>query len=171
MEQFLKCGYVDNKRLFPMTEGSPQGGLISPTYANMTLDGLERLLLERYSTSSTGHYNPNYNKHKVHLCRYADVFIVTANSKEVLEEIKYVVEEFMNERGLKLSEEKAVIASIKDGFDFLGWNFRKLKGKLLIQPSAKSKKKITEKLSQTVKYYREAKQEFLIVKLNQITKG
>lgn len=171
MEQFLKCGYVENKRLFPMTEGSPQGGLISPTYANMTLDGLERLLLERYSTSSTGHYNPNYNKYKVHLCRYADVFIVTANSKEVLEEIKYVIEEFMNERGLKLSEEKAVIASIKDGFVFLRWNFRKFKGKLLIQPSAKSKKKITEKLSQTVKYYREAKQEFLIVKLNQITKG
>ena len=72
MRQFLRCGYVENKRLFPTTEGSPQGGLISPTYANMTLDGLERLLLERYSTSSTGHYHPNYNKHKVHLCRYAD---------------------------------------------------------------------------------------------------
>ena len=41
MRQFLRCGYVENKRLFPTTEGSPQGGLISPTYANMTLDGLE----------------------------------------------------------------------------------------------------------------------------------
>ena len=171
MKQFLKCGYVDNRRLFPTTDGSPQGGLISPAYANLTLDGLEKLLLERYSTSSTGHYNANYNKHKVHLCRYADDFIVTANCKEVLEEIKHVVEEFMNERGLKLSEEKTVITNIKDGFDFLGWNFRKFKGKLLIQPSAKSKKKITEKLSQTVKYYRGAKQELLIVKLNQITKG
>ena len=64
MRQFLRCDYVENKRLFPTTEGSPQGGLISPTYANMTLDGLERLLLERYSTSSTGHYHPNYNKHE-----------------------------------------------------------------------------------------------------------
>lgn len=69
MKQFLKCGYIDNKRLFPTTGGSPQGGLISPDYANLTLDGMEALLRKRYSTSSTGHYNPNYNKHKVHLCR------------------------------------------------------------------------------------------------------
>ena len=171
MRQFLRCGYVENKRLFPTTEGSPQGGLISPTYANMTLDGLERLLLERYSTSSTGHYHPNYNKHKVHLCRYADDFIITADCKEVLEDVKRVVEEFMKERGLKLSEEKTATTNINDGFDFLGWNFRKFKGKLLIQPSTKSKKKITKKLSQTVRYYRESKQELLIVKLNQITKG
>ena len=171
MRQFLKCGYVENKRLFPTTEGSPQGGLISPTYANMTLDGLERLLLERYSTSSTGHYHPNYNKHKVHLCRYADDFIITADCKEVLEDVKQVVEEFMKERGLKLSEEKTATTNINDGFDFLGWNFRKFEGKLLIQPSTKSKKKITKKLSQTVRYYRESKQELLIVKLNQITKG
>lgn len=171
MKQFLKCGYVDNKRLFPTTEGSPQGGLISPTYANLTLDGLEKLLLKRYSTSSTGHYHPNYNKHKVHLCRYADDFIITANCKEILEDVRQVVEEFMNERGLKLSDEKTVITNINDGFDFLGWNFRKFKGKLLVQPSAKSKKKITEKLSQTVKYYRGANQELLIAKLNQITKG
>lgn len=171
MKQFLRCGYVDNKKLFPTTEGSPQGGLISPTYANLTLDGLEKLLLERYSTSSTGHYHPNYNKHKVHLCRYADDFIITADCKEVLEEVKQMTEEFMKERGLKLSEEKTVTTNINDGFDFLGWNFRKFKGKLLVQPSTKSKKKITQKLSQTVKYYREAKQELLIVKLNQITKG
>ena len=171
MRQFLKCGYVENKRLFPTTGGSPQGGLISPTYANMTLDGLERLLLERYSTSSTGHYHPNYNKHKVHLCRYADDFIITADCKEVLEDVKQVVEEFMKERGLKLSEEKTATTNINDGFDFLGWNFRKFEGKLLIQPSTKSKKKITKKLSQTVRYYRESKQELLIVKLNQITKG
>lgn len=77
----------------------------------------------------------------------------------------------MKERGLKLSEEKTATTNINDGFDFLGWNFRKFKGKLLIQPSTKSKKKITKKLSQTVRYYRESKQELLIVKLNQITKG
>lgn len=171
MKQFLKCGYIDNKRLFPTTEGSPQGGVISPTYANLTLDGMEALLRKRYSTSSTGHYNPNYNKYKVHLCRYADDFIVTANNRDILMEVKEVLSEFMSKRGLKLSEEKTVITNINDGFEFLGWNFRKYKGKLLVQPSAKSKKKITEKLSQTVKYYREAEQGLLIAKLNQITKG
>ena len=64
MEQFLKCGYVDRRILFPTEEGSPQGGLISPIYANLTLDGMEKLLLEKYSASSTGYVHPNYNREK-----------------------------------------------------------------------------------------------------------
>ena len=161
MRQFLKCGYIDRKKLFPTEEGSPQGGLISPTYANLTLDGLEDLLQKEYSTSSTGHYNANYNKHKVHLCRYADDFIITSDSEEVLREVKILVESFMETRGLKFSEEKTVITNINAGFDFLGWNFRKFKGKLLIQPSVKSKKKVTQKLSQTIKTYCQAEQDLL----------
>ena len=58
-------------------------------------------------------------------------------SDERCEDVKRVVEEFMKERGLKLSEEKTATTNINDGFDFLGWNFRKFKGKLLIQPSTK----------------------------------
>ena len=171
MLQFLKCGYVYGRRLFPTEEGSPQGGLISPTYANMTLDGLEKLLLDRFSTSRTGHYNPNYNHHKVHLCRYADDFIVTADNQDVLLQVKKMVEEFLAVRGLQLSDEKTVITNINDGFDFLGWNFRKYNGKLIIKPSSKSKKKITQKLSQTIKHFRQADQDLLISKLNEITKG
>src|SRR5699024_6019994 len=156
------------RTLFPTEEGSPQGGLISPTYANLTLDGMEELLLKKYSASSTGYIHPNYNKEKVHLCRYADDFIVTAENREILLEIQQTIEKFMEERGLKLSDEKTVITNINDGFDFLGWNFRKFKGKLLIQPSRKSKQKVTKSLSRTVKYYHEASQELLIRKLNQI---
>lgn len=77
----------------------------------------------------------------------------------------------MGERGLKLSEEKTVITNINDSFDFLGWSFRKFRGKLLIQPSRKSNQKVTKSLSRTVKYYQEASQELLIIKLNQITRG
>lgn len=171
MKQFLKCGYVDKRQLFPTTSGSPQGGLISPSYANLTLDGLEKLLMEKYSTSSTGHYNPNYNRHKIHLCRYADDFIVTANDKEVLREVKLLIRDFLMERGLRLSDEKTLITNIRDGFDFLGWNFRKFNGKLLIQPSKKSKKKVTRTLSNIIKESKTAKQESLIFKLNPITKG
>ena len=64
--------------------------------------------------------------------------------KETLLEIQQTIEKFMEERGLKLSDEKTVITNINDGFDFLGWNFRKFKGKLLIQPSRKSKQKVTK---------------------------
>lgn len=109
MRQFLKCGYIDRKILFPTRGGSPQRGLISPTYANLTLDGMEALLLNKYSASSTGHIHPNYNRHKVHLCRYADDFVVTADNKETLIKIQDTIERFMEERGLRLSAEKTVI--------------------------------------------------------------
>ena len=96
---------------------------------------------------------------------------MTAKNKETLLEIQQMIEKFMEERGLKLSDEKTVITKIEDGFDFLGWNFRKFKGKLLIQPSKKSKQKVIKSLSRTIKYYHEASQELLIIKLNQITRG
>ncbi len=41
LQQWLKAGFIDKKRLFPTEQGTPQGGIISPTLANLTLDGLE----------------------------------------------------------------------------------------------------------------------------------
>ena len=122
-------------------------------------------------TVRVGHYNPNYNKHKVHLCRYADDFIVTSNCREILIEIQQILMEFMKERGLKLSEEKTVITHIEEGFDFLGWNFRKFKGKLIIKPSPKSMRKVTKKISEIIKNNRTTKQEILIQRLNQVLIG
>ncbi|MCB6722266.1 reverse transcriptase domain-containing protein, partial [Bacteroides fragilis] len=133
-------GFVFNKELFPTEEGTPQGGIISPTLANMTLDGLQTMLAEKYHkkfvTRKTTTYYP-----KVHLVRYADDFIITGRNKEALEEIKPLVVDFLKERGLTLSEEKTKITHIDDGFDFLGYNIRKYKGVLLIKPSKKSLKK------------------------------
>jgi hypothetical protein len=76
---------------------------------------------------------------KVHMIRYANDFIITGISKELLEnEVKPLVEAFLSVRGLKLSHEKTTITHIDEGFDFLGWNARKYGGKLLIKPSRKS---------------------------------
>ena len=44
LQKWLKCGFVDTNKLFPTEEGTPQGGSISPTLMNMTLDGMERIL-------------------------------------------------------------------------------------------------------------------------------
>ena len=142
MKEFMRCGYVEKGKLYPTIEGSPQGGVISPTYANMVLDGLEPMILDVYWRSKVKRtFSVKYNAHKVHVVRFADDFIVTASDKETLKEIKPMIERFLEERGLRLSEEKTVITHINDGFDFLGWNFRKFKGKLIIKPSHKSMKK------------------------------
>jgi len=115
LRQWLKAGYLDKHVLHPTEEGTPQGGPLSPVAANLTLDGLETLLWERYHTTKKG------RSHKVNFVRFADDFIITGASREVLEdEVKPLVEHFMAERGLELSQEKTVITHIEDGFDFLG---------------------------------------------------
>ena len=63
---------------------------------------------------------------KVHLVRYADDFIISGSSRELLEdEVKPLVADFLKTRGLELSPEKTSITHIDEGFDFLGWNVRK----------------------------------------------
>ena len=100
LKEFMKCGYIDKGQLFPTTEGSPQGGVISPTYANMVLDGMEPMILDVYWRSRVKKtLSVKYNNHKVHMVRFADDFIVTASDKGTLEEIKIMIEKFLEQRG------------------------------------------------------------------------
>ena len=103
--------------------------------------------------------------------RYSDNFIVTAKTKEIAEEAKELIKTFLKSKGLELSEEKTLITHINDGFDFLGWNFRKYKGKLFIKPSKKSLLKVTEKISKIIKKGTSWTQEALIKTLNPIITG
>jgi len=48
LQKWLKAGYIENRTLFPTEAGTPQGGIISPTLANLTLDGLGMLLAEHF---------------------------------------------------------------------------------------------------------------------------
>ena len=167
--KWLKSGVVFNRLLQPTTEGTPQGGIISPTLANASLDGMERMLKEKYKAKYVDGklYHP-----KVNLVRYADDFIVTADKRETLEEIKDMLTDFLGKRGLTLSEEKTLITHIDDGFDFLGFNVRKYRGTLLIKPSKKSQKRFTEKLHEVIfKRNKAVKQQDLIEQLNPVLRG
>ena len=170
LEKWLKCGYVETRKLFPTDEGAPQGGTISPTLMNMTLDGLERLLQERLPTRQKVNGRTHFNK--LNFVRYADDFIITGESPKFLrDKVLPIVKEFLTERGLQLSEEKTVITHIEDGFDFLGKNIRKYNGKLLIKPSKTSVKSFLEKVRRIIKGNKSTKQETLIRKLNPVIRG
>ncbi|MDQ2166448.1 group II intron reverse transcriptase/maturase [Vibrio anguillarum] len=126
LEQWLKSGYVDKGLFYDTDEGTPQGGIISPTLMLMTLAGIEQQIKSTALKKGA----------KANFIGYADDFVVTCSSKEVLvNDIKPLIAGFLAERGLALSEEKTKISHIDDGFDFLGFNHRKYKGKLLIKPS------------------------------------
>ncbi len=174
LEKWLKAGYIDRHVFHSTEEGTPQGGIISPVLANMTLDGLEKLLWNTFphNTKRGGKY---YNT-QVNFIRYADDFLITGRSKELLEqEVKPLVEQFMRERGLQLSAEKTVITHIEEGFDFLGQNVRKYKAgkryKLLIKPSKKNVKAFLEKVRAVVKANKALSAGKLVVKLNPIIRG
>ncbi|MDF6666664.1 reverse transcriptase domain-containing protein, partial [Escherichia coli] len=112
------------------------------------------------------------SKLKVNVVRYADDFVITGNTPELLEnEIKPWVEQFLAVRGLSLSTEKTRIVNIAEGFDFLGWNFRKYSGKLLIKPSKKNAQAFYRKAKAVISANKAVRQEDLIRMLNPILRG
>ena len=173
LKQFLKAGFIFRGEMFPTDDGTPQGGVISPILANMTLDGMQMMLAKKFDVNANGEFSEFFhNKHKVNLVRYADDFIVTAATKEIAEEAKGLIRDFLAPRGLELSEEKTLITHIDDGFDMLGWTFRKFKGKLIVKPSKKAVKTFTANLHETILGTGKAwKQDDLIQKLNQQIRG
>jgi len=125
------------------------------------LDGLEGLIKEITKPSD-----------KVHYVRYADDFIVTGSTKEVLEnKIKPAIETFLKERGLELSQEKTNITHINVGVDFLGFNIRKYGGKLLIKPANKNVLSFLRDIRALIKESKTAKTEELILRLNARIRG
>ena len=170
LSKWLKAGYLEDRQWFPTEAGTPQGGIISPAIANWTLDGLQRQLA--IACGQPRWIGGKQVSSKINFVRYADDFIVTGPSKEVLEnEVRPVIERFLRERGLLLSPEKTQITHISEGFDFLGQNVRKYKGKLLIKPSKKNVQAFLTKIRSIISENRTAKQQNLIGLLNPVIKG
>src|SRR5262249_43569639 len=147
LHKWLKAGFIDKHVLHATEAGTPQGGVCSPVLANLTLDGLEIRLRQRFPKT-----NHPGQQAKVNLVRFADDFIITGATKELLQdEIKPIVEAFLQERGLALSPEKTCITHITDGFDFLGQNIRTYNDKLIIKPSRKNIKKFLTNIRKVIK--------------------
>ena len=169
LQKWLNAGYVENRTLFPTDAGTPQGGIISPTLANMVLDGLEKLLDQTFRKKEV---EGKIQSPMINFIRYADDFIITGATKDVLENgVRPLVEQFLHERGLQLSPEKTCITHIDEGFDFLGQNLRKFGGKLLIKPSKKNTHAFLEKVRRIIDANESASQEDLIGMLNPIIRG
>jgi RNA-directed DNA polymerase len=166
--KWLKAGYLEKQVLFATTEGTPQGGIISPVLANRTLDGLQQLLTDRSGPTRSRH-----KECKVHLVRYADDFIITGTSRLLLQyEVQPLVAHFLAERGLELSHEKTRITHIEDGFDFLGQTIRRYpNGKVLTKPSKRSVQTFLAKIQETIDNSGSMTVGDMIRRLNQQIKG
>jgi RNA-directed DNA polymerase len=161
LEQWLKAGYLDKGTLYSTLAGTPQGGIISPVLANMTLDGLEAAVRKAVPRRT-----------KVNVIRYADDFVITGSSQEVLRDKVFpAVGAFLRERGLALSEEKTRITPIEQGFDFLGQNLRKYGDKLLIMPAKTAVQAIVAKTKEIIRTHRGEQTAAMIGKLNPVIRG
>ena len=161
LEKWLGAGYVEEGITYPSRKGTPQGGIISPTLANMTLDGLEEVVRNAVPRRS-----------RVNFVRYADDFVITGKSKRLLvQNVKPAVEAYLAERGLALSEEKTVITYIKDGFSFLGQTFRKHGRTLHITPAIEGVLALKRKIGGIIRKHVSAPMPVLIKKLNASLRG
>jgi RNA-directed DNA polymerase len=161
LQKWLKAGYVESGITYPTRKGTPQGGIISPMLANMTLDGLEEAVKSAVPRRS-----------RVNFIRYADDFIITGKSKRLLRKnIIPAVEEFLSERGMVLSEEKTIITYIKKGFTFLGQTFRKHGRVLHITPAKEGVLALIRKVGNLIRKHVSAPMPVLIKKLNESLRG
>jgi RNA-directed DNA polymerase len=150
LKAWLKAGYVEAEIFHATESGTPQGGVISPLLANIALDGMEQLLARhtkrREYPVKTGKWAGRVVRKCVRVygyVRYADDFIVTAETKEELEAVLPEIEAWLAERGLQLNKEKTQIRHITEGFNFLGFHIRRYGRKTLTKPQ---KEKVQAKL-------------------------
>jgi len=162
LRKWLKAGYIEEGKWYPGRKGTPQGGIISPTIANMVLDGMEQAIKDALP----------FRRCRVNFIRYADDFIVTAKSKTlIVKHIRPAIERFLAERGLELSAEKTVITHIQDGFTFLGQTFRKTGRVLHITPAKEGVLALQRKVGELIRKHVSAPMPVLIKKLNQTLRG
>lgn len=148
---FLKAGFIFGKELFPTEHGVSLGMSISQIIANMSLDGLQKIIFDLQFSKSINYSNGNF-------IRYADDIIVTSKTREFAIKIKSAIERFLSIRGMKLSEKKTKIVHISQGFDFLSRHYYKQDGIFYVIPSSKAIKSFEDNL-----------QNFIINKSKQIS--
>ncbi len=117
LEQWLKSGAILDGQYRKTDEGTPQGGIISPTLSNIALNGLEPTILKEFEKT-----RKRSNNAKVKVIRYADDVVITGKDQETLLRSKEIMEKFIAKRGLELNQMKTRITSIDDGIDLLGFN-------------------------------------------------
>ena len=188
---WLKSGVMDGKQLFPTSEGTPQGGVISPLLANIALHGMEERIKQIAETLPGAKIN---NRSALSLIRYADDFVILHEDLTVVQRCKQVISEWLNGIGLELKPSKTrLVHSLNKhegqdaGFNFLGFNVRQypvgkyntgcnthgkpLGFKTLIKPSKEKVKVHYDHLASVIKQHNAAPQAALIAQLNPIIRG
>ena len=184
IKAWLKAGWVFEGNKEDSDFGTPQGSVISPLLANVALHGMENRMTQ-LANSLKG--NKFKNQSSLTFVRYADDFVCLHPDKEVIDKAKVILQEWLKEVGLEVSDRKTRVTHTSSGFDFLGFNIRQYKVgkhksgksrngnrlgfKTLIMPSKDKAKKHYEKIADVISSHLSAPQKALVLKLNPIIRG
>jgi RNA-directed DNA polymerase len=195
IKAWLNSGVMDGKQLFPTSEGTPQGGVISPLLANIALHGMEERIKQIANTLPTPRgRSKRGNRGSLSLIRYADDFVILHEDLTVVQRCKEIISEWLNGIGLELKPSKTRLAHTLHkhdgqdaGFNFLGFNIRQYpKGKYntgcnphgkplgfktFIKPSKEKVKIHYDHITQVIDQHKIAPQAALITHLNPIIRG
>jgi RNA-directed DNA polymerase len=167
VRRWLKAGVIEDGRFTPTGEGTPQGGVVSPCLMNVALHGMEEAAGVRYWEGGTLRAVPGTPV----LVRYADDVLALCHSREQAEHVKQRLARWLEPRGLAFNEAKTRITHLDQGVDFLGFEIRRYRGKLLTKPSKDALRRIRKRLSQEVTALRGANADAVIARLNPIITG
>ena len=167
VRRWLKAGVIEDGRFAPSGEGVPQGGVISPCLMNVALHGMEEAAGVRYWEGATLRAAPGTPV----LVRYADDVLALCHTREQAEHVKQRLARWLEPRGLAFNEAKTRITHLDQGVDFLGFEIRRYRGKLLTKPGKDALRRIRKRLSQEVTALRGANADAVIARLNPIITG
>ena len=162
---WLKTGMVEAGRLSRTEEGTPQGGVASPLLLNIALHGMERAAGARYGADHLA------KKGTPMLIRYADDFVVHCHTRQEALEVKARLATWLAPRGLAFNDDKTSVVSLSEGYDFLGFNVRRYRRRLLIKPSKAALRRIRRRLRDELRSLLGSNAQAVIKKLNPIIRG
>ena len=168
---WLRAGVFEaGKGFAPTEEGTPQGGVISPLLLNVALHGLEDAAGVRYCTAPS--LEGIVRQGSPAATVYADDFVVCCHSRQQAEDARARLAGWLAARGLSLNEDKTRIVPLAEGFDFLGWNFRRYPaGKTLVKPSKAAIGKHRRKLADETRRLRGSNAGMVVSALNPVIRG
>ncbi|MEG4508557.1 group II intron reverse transcriptase/maturase [Microcoleus sp. F6_B4] len=201
VKSWLKSGVIDDGVFTATSEGTPQGGVISPLLANIALHGLEQRIEKEFPFHSNGYLKKSISRFGKYvsypnIIRYADDFVILCAEKALVQRCREIISEWLAGMGLELKPEKTRLTHTfndelsedgKAGFDFLGHHIQQYPagkhrsslsthGEILgfntiITPNKKASKAHQEEIGRIIKKHRSSPQSALIRDLNPVIRG
>ena len=170
MKEFLSAGHVFAGELYPSEPlGISEGSSISPTLANMVLNGLQKYIYIALGVWRKNGVGMDFSNGR--MIRYADDVLFTVRTEHYGKKVIAALESFLSERGLVLSPEKTYIAPADKKFTFLSRSYWKEDGILHSAPSEEAIGKFVAELEHAVSRNTNKSQRELIRLLNRKLKG